>query len=1070
VSPRQDHTGTPLRPLPETPATSQASPEAERRQLTVIFCDLEDSTALAGQLEIEDYRDVIRAYQEACAEVIRRYDGYIAQYLGDGVLIYFGYPLAHEDDAQRAVHAGLEIGETLAALNARLRQEKRVTLAVRLGIHTGLVIVGKAGGEERHEPLAFGDTLHIAARIQGIAAPNTIVISAATARLVQGYFVCEDLGAHPLRGIAAPIRLSRVLQASGAHSRLDTVSTAGLTPLVGRDTEVTLLLERWTQASEGSGQVIALRGEPGMGKSRLVQALKDHIPEASYLRLECRCSPYYQHSALYPVVDLVQRALRWSPDDAPDDKVRKLETALAQLSLSGEETLALFTDLLPLPHQSTSQFLRHLTPQQQRHKTLQAILTVVLELAARQPVLLIVDDLHWTDPSTLELLTLIVEQVPTTRICVVLTCRPTFRLPWEPHSYLTQITLSRLQQRQVEQMVLHITGGKLLPAEVLQALVAKTDGVPLFVEELTKSLLETDFLWEAEDQYQLLAPLPTLAIPATLHDSLMARLDRLGTAKSVAQLGATLGRQFTYEILHAASLWDEAVLHRELERLIDAELLYQHGLPPQTTYVFKHALIQATAYQSLLRSTKQDYHQRIAQVLLAQFPAMVEAQPELLAHHYTEGGLIAQAIDYWQRAGQRAVERSANVEAISHFTKGLELLKTLPDTPEHAQQELVLQLAVGTPLLIIKGHTAPEAEYAYRRAQELCQGMGESPQRFAALRGLWRFYLNQAKLQTARELAEQCFRLAQRLQEPVLLQEAHLLLGATLFYLGELVSARAHLEQGIALYDPQSSRTRAFNQVTDPGVVCLAWVAWTLWLLGYPDRALLRNEEALALAQELAHAYSLGFAWYFASALHSWRREGPLIQEKLDMILELCSKQGFKRWLGGSMIKQGWMLAEQGLAEEGLEQMRQGLNTWRAAAGELGLPGHLAKLAEAYGRGGRVADGLRVLDEALTAVVKNTEHYYEAELYRIKGELLLQQRVPDEQQAEACFQRALEVARGQQAKSWELRAATSLSRLWQQQGKWDEARQLLAEIYGWFSEGFTTPDLQDAQTLLAALA
>jgi class 3 adenylate cyclase len=954
-----------------------------------MFCDLEDSTVLAEQLELEDYRDVIRAYQEACAEVIRRYDGYIAQYLGDGVLVYFGYPLAHEDDAQRAVHAGLGIGEALAALNARLRQEKRVTLAVRLGVHTGLVIVGKAGGgEERHEPLAFGDTLHIAARIQSIAAPNTMVISATTARLVQGYFVCENLGAHPLKGVAAPIQLSRVLRASGAYSRLDAVSTAGLTPLVGRDTEVALLLERWTQAAEGSGQVIALRGEPGIGKSRLVQALKDHIPEASYLRLECRCSPYYQHSALYPVIELGQRALQWQQDDTPDNKMRKLEAALAQLALPIAEALALFTDLLSLPHKETPQFLRHLTPQQQRHKTLQTILTVVLELASRQPVLLIVDDLHWTDPSTLELLTLIVEQVPTTRMCVVLTCRPAFRIPWDNRSYLTQMTLTRLQQHQVEQMVLHITGGKSLPAEVLQALVDRTDGVPLFVEELTKALLETEILWEDEDQYQLLTPLPPLAIPTTLHDSLMARLDRLGTAKNVAQLGATLGRQFTYALLHAVSPWDEAVLHQELGRLIEAELLYQHGLPPQATYVFKHALIQETAYQSLLRSIRQDYHQRIAQVLLAQFPAIVEAQPEILAHHYTEAGLYEHAVAYWQRAGQRAIERSANSEAINHLTKGLMLLKTLPEIPERTQQELTLQLALGLPLLMIKGHTSLEVEQAYTRAYELCQQVGDSPQRFSALVGLWRFYLSRSRFQRAREVGEQCFTLAQHLQDPEFLPEAHLMLGSTLFYLGEPVPAHAYLRRGIELYQQRSRRSHPLDRATDPEVMCLSWDAWALWQLGYADHALDRSQEALALAQDLSHAYSLGFALFFAAVLHQRRREAQAARERAEAVIALANEYGFGRWLGGGMIMRGWALTEQGAAEEGIAEIRQGLGMWRAMGIEQGVPHLLSTLAEAYGRTGQTEEALNVLAEALTIAHKNEEHRYESELYRLKGELL----------------------------------------------------------------------------------
>jgi predicted ATPase len=503
---------------------------------------------------------------------------------------------------------------------------------------------------------------------------------------------------------------------------------------------------------------------------------------------------------------------------------------------------------------------------------------------------------------------------------------------------------------------------------------------------------------------------------------------------------------------------------------VEAELLYQRGVPPQVRYVFKHALIQETAYQSLLKSKRQEYHQQTVHILAQRFPEIATTQPELMAHHYTEAGLLARALPYWQRAGQRAVERSASVEAISHFTKGLELLKTLPETLERVQQELTLQLGIGAPLLMLKGHTAPEVEHTYARAYELAQRLGETPQRFSALVGLWRFYLSRARLQTARELGEQCFTLAQRMQDPALLQQAHQMLGSVLFYMGELVAALAHMEQGIALYEPQRSQSQTLSGGTDPGVGCLSWAAWTLWLLGYPDRALARSREALTLAQKLSHAYSLAFALHFASSLDTWRREVQGVSEKAEAVLALASEQGFVRWMGGGLVKRGWILAEQGLVEEGIVQLRQGLATWQAMGGELGLPSILAKLTEAYGKGGRAEPGLRVIAEAMTVVDKNAERYYEAELYRLKGELLLMQVTPDKQQAEISFCHALDVARHQQAKSWELRAVMSLSRLWEKQGKREEAHQMLAGIYGWFTEGFDTPDLQEAEALLAALA
>jgi class 3 adenylate cyclase/DNA-binding winged helix-turn-helix (wHTH) protein len=540
-------------PPDDTPATVLGGPEAERRQLTVMFCDLADSTVLAERLGPEDFYDMIRAYQDACAGVIQRFDGHIAQYLGDGLLVYFGYPLAHEDDARRSVQAGLGIVDALGPLKTRLAQEKGVHLAVRIGIHTGLVVIGTIGTGARQEHLALGETPNIAARIQGLAVPDTLVISEATARLVHGFFTYQSLEAQTLRGIAQPITLYRVLEATGAQSRLDVVDPRGLTPLVGRQAEIALLLERWAQVREGFGHVVVLSGEAGIGKSRLAQVLKAHPTDASLTRLECRCSPYDQQSAWYPMVELFNQILQWQQDDTPDMKLHKLETVLTQCALPLDEVVPLLAALLSLPGTDARYPPRPMTPQQWRHKTLQAILAVVLGLAAQHPVLFIVEDLHWVDPSTLEVLTILVEQIPTVPLCLVVTCRPEFQVPWGVRSYLTQITLQRLPRAQVEQMVTSLTGGKALPPEVLRRVVEGTDGVPLFVEELTKAVLETGVLRAAADHYEVSAPLPTLVMPTTLHDSLMARLDRLGPAKSVAQLGAVLGRRFPYAWLHAVA-------------------------------------------------------------------------------------------------------------------------------------------------------------------------------------------------------------------------------------------------------------------------------------------------------------------------------------------------------------------------------------------------------------------------------------------------------------------------------------------------------------------------------------
>jgi predicted ATPase len=680
------------------------------------------------------------------------------------------------------------------------------------------------------------------------------------------------------------------------------------------------------------------------------------------------------------------------------------------------------------------------------------------------------EDLHWADPSTLEFLSLLIDQAPTARLLTLLTCRPEFRPLWVPRSYLTHLTLGRLGHVQVEAMLERITGGKALPAEVVQQIVAKTDGVPLFVEELTKAILESGLLRERDDRYELLGRLPTLAIPATLHDSLRARLDRLATGKEVAQLAATLGRAFPFELLRAVAPLDEARLQQALARLVDAELLYQRGMPPQATYLFKHALIQEAAYLSLLKSTRQQYHQRIAQVLAEHFPETIETQPELLAHHYTEAGLHAQAIRYWQRAGQQALQRSANSEAVRHLTTGLALLATFPETPQRAQQELDLQIALGPALVVTKGYAAPEAEQTYARARELCRQVGETPQLFPTLRGLCRFYFGRGTLTTARELGEQLDRLAQRTAAPTLRLEAHDALGSTLFELGEYATAWTHLEQGIALTDPTMQRALALLRGEAPGVRCLALAANTLWALGYPTQALRRCQAALALAQEIAHPYSLALAQQWAAYLHHRRREAPAVQEQAEAQLTLGMAQGFPLFVGHGTCWRGWALAMQGQEEAGLAQIHQGLTTLLAIGHMLSRSRCLVLLAEAAGHAGQVAEGLCLLAEALAAFEASGRGDWLPETYRLQGELLLRQAVSDAAQAEACFQYALTIARRQQAKSWELRAALSLSRLWQQQDKHAEARELLAPIYGWFTEGFDTPDLQDAKALLDELA
>jgi class 3 adenylate cyclase/predicted ATPase len=1044
-------------------------PVAERRHLTVLFCDLVGSTALTGRLDPEDYREVLHTYHQICADVVHQFDGYVAQYLGDGVLGYFGYPVAHEDDAQRAVRAGLGLLDALASLLTHPAVPPGEQVAVRLGVHTGLVVMGDVGAGGHHEPLALGETPNIAARLQHLATPNTLVISASTHQLVAGYFRCKALGTYTLPGLAQPLEVYRVLGASGVQSRLAVAALHGLTPLVGRAQDVALLIERWAHVTEGMGQVVLLTGEAGIGKSRLVQVLIEHVADAGHVWLECQGSPYYQHTALYPLIELLERAvLRFDRDESPPQKLHKLEGCLRQYGLPLAEVVPLFVALLSLPLPATYAPLS-MSPEQQKQHTFHALLTLLLRMASQQPLLLVMEDLHWVDPSTLEWLSLLVDQGPTTRILALCTYRPDFSPPWTGRAHLTQVTLARLPQSQTTVLTHQVAYGKALPAAVVAQIVAKTDGVPLFVEEVTKTVLESGLLQEQGDHYILTGPLPPLAIPVTLHDSLLARLDRLGAAKGLAQLGATLGREFAYVMLQAVAPWDEEMVRRGLHQLVEAELLYQRELPPQATYVFKHALIRDAAYQSLLKRTQQHYHQRIAQVLVAQFPTIIETQPELVAQHYTEAGLAAQAVEYWQRAGQRALQRSANLEAVQHLSMALALLATLPETSARAQQELDLQIALGPALMAAKGWAAPEVEQTYGRARVLCTQLGETSQLFPTLWGLWRFYQSRGVLPTARDLGEQLMRLAERTAAPIRLLEAHSALGQTLFQLGAYAAAWQHLEQGITLINSIAQRALVLRHGNAPGVVFLSFAALTLWCLGYPAQAVQRSQEALALAQALDHPFSLAASQHYAAFLYRHRHERLEVQTLAEALLTLATAQGFPLYVGYGTYWRGWAGAMQGESEVGLMHMRQGLAAVLATGQTLARPFCLVVLAEVAVQVGQIEEGLRLVAEALAAFKTSGRGDLLAEAYRLQGVLLLHQAVADAVQAEACFQQALTIARRQQAKSWELRTATSLARLWQQQGKRAEARALLAPIYDWFTEGFDTADLQEARALLEAL-
>lgn len=1061
----------PVQAAPVALAREVLSP-AERRQLTVLFCDLVGSTALADQLDPEDFRDVMLAYQSLCAKEMQRYGGHMAQYLGDGLLVYFGYPQAHEDDAQRAIHAGLSTLAALADLNHRLGQAHGIHLAVRLGIHTGLVVVGEMGGGPQHGQLALGATPNIAAKIQAMATPGSLVISAAAYQLVQGYFVCQELEPQTLPGVADPIPLYQVLRTSAARGRLETVSPHSFTPLVGREVEVAFLQERWVQVQQGQGQVVLLSADAGMGKSRLVWALRERLADMPVAHLECRCSPYHQHTALYPLIDLLQRSLQLDGTASADDKLARLEDLLRERRLELRDHLPLLASLLGLSLPAEHYPLLPWTPQQQRQRTLEALLALTLAAAEHQPVLFIVEDLHWIDPSTLEWLELLIDQGPTTRILTLMTCRPSFQPPWGGRAHVTALTINRLLSPQVAEMARTIVGTQVLPAALLDQIVAQTDGVPLFVEEVTRFVLAARRL-HGRTEESTASPPAAITIPATLHDLLMARLDQLGAAKGTAQLVATIGRECSFALLQAVASVEEDTLRQDLRRLVEADLLYQRGVGAQARYVFKHALIQEAAYTSLLRRTRQHYHHWIAQALETQFAEVALGQPELVAHHYTEAGLCAPALPYWQRAGQQAAERSAYPEAMAHLNQGLRVLTTLPETRERDQQEITLRIDLGKSLTATKGWASPQAEVAYTRAWELCQQTRDTSWVFAVLWGLAQVYIVRADLTKHREVGAQFLSLAEQRADAILLAAAHWLTGANLFHVGEFATGLAHLDQAYARYDPQHHQTYVTQFGVDVGVFALSYISHALWVLGYPDQAVQHSREALALAQEVHHPFSLALAQAYAAMLQQFRREPSTANKHAEIALTVCTEQGFAYYLAWATIIQGGVVAETGRREEGIAQMQQGLTTLQATGGGLRIPYYLALLAEAYGNHGEPGEGLHVLADAFDHVQHTGECWWEAEFHRCKGELLLQgagRRRQAAETPEACFRQALAVARRQQAKALELRAAMSLSRFWQAQGKRQAAHQLLAEVYAWFCEGVDTVDLQQAQTLLEQLA
>ncbi len=1045
--------------------------DAERRQLTVMFCDLVGSTALSAKLDAEDLREVITAFQDQCRAAIEHYAGFIARYMGDGMLVYFGYPQAHEDDAERAARAGLDIVRSMAELNIEFGRRHEIMLAVRVGVATGPVVVGDIVGKGAAEEAAVvGETPNLAARLQGLAEPNQVVVSVVTHQLLGASFECDDLGSHDLKGIAHPVPVWRVVSERDIDSRLAAKRGGGGLPLVGRQEELGLLLRSWEASKEGHGQVVLVQGEAGIGKSRLLEALREHISAEKYLWVAHRCSPYHANSTLYPVIEHLKRVLDWRADDVAAQKLRKLEAALGDQSLPLEEAVPLYADLMSLPLPTGRYAFLDLNPKQKREATLDAVAGWLLEMAEQRPVLNVWEDLHWADPTTLELLGLYLEQSPTVPILNVLTYRPEFHPPWSMRSHMTPITLNRLERLEAEALIRHQAGGKAVPQIVLEHIVEKADGVPLYLEELTKTILKSESLTEQANEYVLKGSLAEMQIPSTLQDSLMARLDRAPTMREVAQVGAVLGREFAYEILNAVVGLGEPQLKIGLGQLVENELLYQRGRPPRSKYIFKHALIQDAAYQSLLKRTRQQYHLQVGRLLEARFPETVEAHPELLAHHYTEGGAAKEAVTAWHKAGELASSRGANQEAVTHLSNGLAVANDLADPQERARYELKLQLSLGGVYLQMKGHMASEVEAAFARARELCEQIGHAPEFLPILFGLWRTYVVQMEeSEKHKEVSAQLLRHAKDESDPVPHVVAHYAAGFTSLVIAQFSAAADHLQEGIRHYksvDRDTAEVYRFGQ--DPGAACRCYLAMVDWVMGYPDRACRHAAEGLALAKRLDDPFSLAFALAFASWVDQLRDDRKAILQKTQEAIRLATEKGFPYWLSIAKVMEGWAQSATNPVQATIQGLRDRVASHCALGTNLFMPTFLALVGDVALRANQIEECGTVLDEAEAFLKRTGERWWESEIHRLQGELLLA-RGANYAEAEGRFQKALALARKRGAKSFELRTAMSLARLRQRQGKRHAGRQMLAAIYSGFSEGFETADLQAAHALLGEL-
>jgi class 3 adenylate cyclase/tetratricopeptide (TPR) repeat protein len=1039
--------------------------EAERRQLTVMFCDLVGSTAMSARLDPEDMQTIIRAYQGCVGEVISRYEGFIARYMGDGVLVYFGYPQAHEGDAEHAVNAGLALVDAVPKLQTCLE----APLQVRIGIATGTVVVGDVIGEGiAEEQSVIGETPNLAARLQALAEPNTVVISPSTRRITGGTFEYRDLGRVILKGLPEPVSAWQVLARSGVQSRFEAQQTT-VTPLVGREQELGLLLDRWALAQDGEGQVVLLSGEAGIGKSRILSALRERLEGQGAQALRFQCSPYYVNTAFWPIIDNLERALKFGRGETPESKLDKLEALMATHYGRPLTDVRFIASILSIPCEERYGALT-VTPQKHKDETLRSLVDLAEAAARKQPSIVLYEDVHWADPTSLEVLDLLIERVHSFPLLILLTHRPEFRPLWDAHGHVTGLNLSKLMRAQSRSMVSKLVGNKALPADLVEQILAKTDGMPLFVEELTKSILESSQLKEAADRYEYAGPTHSITIPVTLRDSLMARLDRYVQVKEIAQIGAAIGREFSYELIAAVAPQTKAELDDALERLTASGLAFRRGTPPEATYTFKHALVQDAAYDSLLKTRRQELHRQIAQVI-EERSADKTNEPEVLAHHLTAAGLAEAAIPLWRTAGELSLRRMALTEAISHLNKGLELIVTLPSSTERDGHELALRIPLGMAWQALKGWATPEVWSSLHPALALAKSLGHNDALLPILWGLTLNVMTQGRIAEAFQWVKETLETAKVTCDSDLSITGHVLANTYYYFIGNPNEALYHHREVLALYDAERHGHLVKLLNHDPKTRTGAYASICTWMLGYPEQAVRLSHATDEHARRRAHPIDLGFALRMSAELFDFRSEPAEMRKRADE----CERLGRDNslpvlWAIIARFARGVALIREVKAVEGIGPLEAGLKYWDASGGGSHGVYLRAVLAEGMALSGDIDRALELIADQIAQIERPDwgERVYYAEILRLKGWMLSLKK--DLEGAERNYLASLDWAREQQAKSWELRTSVSLARLWQAQGKREEAFELLAPIYDWFTEGFDTKDLKDAAALLGELA